>query len=92
MTQTTARHARITGRVQGVAFRAWVQRQAQARGLTGWVRNEADGTVTALIQGPRDVVQDMLAALHGGPDRARVDRVDTALADPAGLDRFEIRR
>ena len=91
MTEQTAIHARVTGRVQGVSFRAWTQAEARARGLTGWVRNEADGAVTALFEGPRDVVEDMIAALHGGPEAARVDRVETAPAEPAGLDGFEIR-
>ena len=92
MTQPIAFHARITGRVQGVAFRAWVQAEAQRRGLAGWVRNEVDGAVTALIEGPPDAVPEMLDALHQGPDRARVERVETVPTEPEGLQGFAIRR
>jgi len=69
--------ARVTGRVQGVAFRAWTQRQARALGLVGWVRNEADGSVTALIVGERGPVDELVAALHEGPALARVAAVRT---------------
>ncbi len=47
-----ALRARITGRVQGVAFRAWTRSEAKQRGLSGWVRNESDGSVRALFIGP----------------------------------------
>jgi acylphosphatase len=82
--------ASITGRVQGVAFRAWTQAEARARGLTGWVRNEADGSVSALLHGPRDAVAAMVAALHDGPGAARVDSVKTASTAPPEADGFEI--
>jgi acylphosphatase len=82
--------ATITGKVQGVFFRAWTQSEARARGLTGWVRNEADGSVTALLHGPGDAVQAMLSALHDGPQAARVDSVTTAPAPPPVTDGFEI--
>jgi acylphosphatase len=68
----------ITGRVQGVSYRAWAKRWADARGLAGWVRNETDGSVSALIEGPPDAVEDMIDAMHSGPPAARVDRL-TAL-------------
>jgi len=79
----TALRVRVTGRVQGVAFRAWTQGQARARGLTGWVRNEADGSVSALIAGEADAVAGMVEALHTGPGLARVESVETESADPA---------
>ncbi|SIO44934.1 acylphosphatase [Rhodovulum sp. ES.010] len=72
---------RVTGRVQGVSFRAWTQDQARALGLDGWVRNEPDGAVTALVAGPEDRVARLVEGLHSGPPAARVDRVETA---PAG--------
>jgi len=77
-----AYHVRVTGRVQGVGFRAWTQRRAEALGLSGWVRNEPDGAVTALIAGEEAPLADMLAALHKGPAFARVDRVEAAPAVP----------
>ena len=83
----TVIEAVVTGRVQGVSFRAWTQDEARARGLRGWVRNEADGSVRACIAGPQDVVEGMVAALHDGPPAARVDGVATApAAPPAGRD------
>ncbi|AUG52332.1 acylphosphatase [Thalassospira marina] len=66
---------RIEGRVQGVWFRAWTVEQARKRGLTGWVRNRADGTVEAVFCGAPSVVQSMLGAAQQGPDGARVDRL-----------------
>jgi acylphosphatase len=68
---------RITGRVQGVWFRAWTREQATARGLDGWVRNRADGTVEALFAGPGEAVDDMLAACRKGPPAAKVTGVTT---------------
>lgn len=89
----TALTVRVTGRVQGVWFRAWTRQQARALGLAGWVRNDPDGSVRALIVGPEAKVQQMLAALHEGPQPARVDRVETAPASPADAPRgFTIAR
>ena len=62
----------ITGRVQGVWFRAWTIQEASARKLDGWVRNRRDGSVEALFAGPADVVDDMLKACRTGPEAARV--------------------
>ncbi|WP_412508006.1 acylphosphatase [Roseovarius sp. SYSU LYC5161] len=76
----TALHARITGRVQGVSFRAWTQERARALGLSGWVRNRPDGSVEALISGPAAAVEDMRTRLHDGPPAARVAEVETAPA------------
>ena len=85
--------ARISGRVQGVSFRAWTQEQAEARGLRGWVRNCPDGSVEAVFAGPGDTVDEMLALCRAGPAVARVDAVETAdLAEPPDLRGFEIRR
>jgi len=66
---------RITGRVQGVGFRDWTQREASRLGLTGWVRNEADGSVAALLMGSEAAVAAMLHRLHEGPSYSRVDGV-----------------
>ena len=70
-----ARHVRITGRVQGVWFRAWTAEEAGKRGLAGWVRNRIDGSVEALFAGPEAAVADMIAACREGPPAARVMRV-----------------
>ena len=83
---------RVTGRVQGVAFRAWARDTAQALGLDGWVRNAADGAVTGMLSGDREAVEAMVAALGRGPRLARVDRVETAAAAGPGVHGFKIRR
>ena len=76
MTNRTVR-ANVTGRVQGVWFRAWTKQEAERLGLAGWVRNEADGSVTSLIAGPEAQVNEMLSLLWQGPPAARVDKVTT---------------
>jgi acylphosphatase len=92
MAQEKAVHARVTGRVQGVSFRAWTRDAANRRGLKGWVRNEPDGAVTAVMAGPAESVDDMARALEDGPPAAVVDSVETAPADWPAADGFEIRR
>ena len=83
---------RVRGLVQGVWFRAYTQRMAAGRPVTGWVRNMPDGTVEAEIQGPQDEVNALVDDIRGGPPGARVDE---ARVEPiAHLDeeeRFEIR-
>jgi acylphosphatase len=76
---------RIAGRVQGVGYRAWVEEEASARGLNGWVRNQRDGTVAALFAGDPASVSAMLTACREGPPMAMVNSVDvTETAEPAG--------
>ncbi len=81
---------RISGRVQGVSFRVWTQREALRLGLRGWVRNERDGSVSALIAGTDEAVASMLEALWQGPRGADVSSVVPEPADatgvPAGFD------
>ena len=85
--------ARITGRVQGVWFRGWVREQAHRLGLTGWVRNEPDGSVAALFVGPETAVAAMLALCREGPPHARVLGVETTPAAPAPqLTEFRVTR
>lgn len=83
---------RVTGRVQGVGFRAWTAGEARARGLSGWVRNDPDGAVSALVSGPPEAVRAMLAALHEGPRGSRVERVEAAPAEAPPVPGFEVRR
>ncbi len=82
-------HVRIRGRVQGVGYRAWVEQQANARNLEGWVRNRKDGRVEALFAGPADVVDEMIALCRRGPASARVDHVED---ESAGSDALKLRR
>ena len=74
---------RVTGRVQGVAYRAWTRAVAASRGIRGWVRNRDDGSVEAVLAGPEDAVKAMIAAMSEGPGAARVTDVWTEPADPA---------
>jgi acylphosphatase len=78
----------IRGRVQGVGYRAWVEYQAMASGLEGWVRNRRDGSVEALFAGPDRAVADMVALCRHGPPSARVAAV---LDEPAGADQLGLR-
>ena len=82
----------ITGRVQGVGYRDWAMAAAQRLGLSGWVRNRADGSVEALVVGDDDAVGRMLEACRRGPTLARVDAVDVEPVDldvlPSGFTRL----
>lgn len=84
-------HVIISGRVQGVGFRYWVAREAEARQLTGWVRNLADGRVEAVVCGDRNAVADMLAAVQIGPGLARVDELSRLESSNENFSGFEIR-
>ncbi len=68
--------ARISGKVQGVSYRVWTRGEAVRLGLTGWVRNESDGSVSALIAGADAAVAAMIDRLWQGPRGAVVSRVE----------------
>jgi acylphosphatase len=69
------RHVLISGRVQGVGFRYWVQQEALRRGLQGFVRNRRDGAVEAAFSGPADAVATMLEACREGPPGSAVTSI-----------------
>jgi acylphosphatase len=81
MTRTL--HLMIEGRVQGVGYRQWFSRQAQALELTGWVRNRVDGRVEAMISGPNPKVDQLIEAARRGPRLATVSKIacEDAVAD-----------
>jgi acylphosphatase len=81
-----ALRVRILGRVQGVGFRYWTREQAQSLGISGWVRNEPDGSVTALIAGAPDAVGAMLERLRQGPAGSRVVELLTERATEQDLE------
>lgn len=71
-----ARRFIVRGRVQGVGFRWFVEREAHLLGVAGWVRNNADGAVEVLAQGTREQLSALTARLQQGPRAARVDQVE----------------
>ena len=81
----------VRGRVQGVGFRWFVEREAHILGISGWVRNSLDGSVEVLAQGTRDQLLGLRSRLRQGPRAARVDDVEESEARPvAGLSSFRI--
>lgn len=91
MTERKAILARIHGRVQGVWYRGWTVERATELGLSGWVRNRADGTVEALFAGPAPQVEAMLAACREGPPAAMVRDIALEAAEDPGPRGFEQR-
>ncbi len=87
----SARRVVLHGRVQGVFFRDWTVDTARRLGLAGWVRNRADGTVEAHLEGDPDTIRGMIARMHDGPPRARVDRIEEERAEEEAPATFERR-
>ena len=86
-----ARRFVVRGRVQGVGFRWFVEREAHILGIAGWVRNNADGSVEVLAQGTRNQLLGLRSRLRQGPRAARVDDVEESEVGPvAGLTSFRI--
>jgi acylphosphatase len=81
----------VRGRVQGVGFRYSMVQEARELGLRGWVRNRRDGTVEAVIHGPRDEVQHLVEWTERGPDGAQVKDIEITDSDETGLPPFETR-
>ena len=79
-----ARRYVITGRVQGVGFRYFMQDAALREGVTGWVRNRPDGRVEALVEGDAEAVTRVERAVRSGPRGARVDEVSVDDEEPTG--------
>lgn len=69
-------HAIVRGDVQGVGFRYFVADHARDAGLRGWVRNQADGSVECLAEGPRETVEELVQVLRRGPTSADVEEVE----------------
>ncbi len=83
-------HVIVEGRVQGVGFRAFVEREARVRGLTGWVRNRSDGSVEAVFSGGEEEVQSMIVACHRGPRLSMVREVRGEAHPPGDWKRFDV--
>ena len=82
--------ALITGRVQGVFYRATCRDEAVARGLAGWVRNNSDGSVEAVFEGPEADVHAILEWCRRGPPSAAVQHVQVSWEPPEGDRGFHI--
>jgi acylphosphatase len=90
-TQTLVRRFLVRGRVQGVGFRWFVEREAHILGIAGWVRNNSDASVEILAMGTRDQLAGLRSRLREGPRAARVDNVEEFDAKPiSGLTTFRI--
>jgi acylphosphatase len=76
----------VSGRVQGVSYRASTAAEARRLSLVGWVRNRADGTVELEAEGPADRIGALVAWCHDGPPAATVTRVDVEEREPTGAD------
>ncbi|MFY9841568.1 MAG: acylphosphatase [Terriglobales bacterium] len=91
-TSLQARRFLIRGRVQGVGFRWFAEREAHILQVAGWVRNNHDGSVEVLAMGTREQLAGLRSRLQEGPRAARVDKVEESEAEPvAGLNSFQVR-
>jgi acylphosphatase len=81
----------VHGRVQGVFFRDSARQRAQSRGVSGWVRNNPDGTLEAVFEGGSDDVDAMVRFCQQGPRGASVERVEVVEEEPEGLGGFSVR-
>jgi acylphosphatase len=85
-------HVFVSGRVQGVYYRATTRERAREEGVDGWVKNLDDGRVEAVFEGDRSAVEAMVEWCHTGSPSARVEGVEAEYGDPTGVEGFEIRR
>jgi acylphosphatase len=86
-----ARRLRVTGRVQGVFFRAWAQRQAHELGVKGWIRNASDGSVEAHLEGDEAAIKALLDRIWQGPPSAQVEEVEVKEVAAENLNGFQVR-
>ena len=81
----------VRGNVQGVFFRESARRQAEARGVAGWITNRSDGAVEAVFEGDREAVDALVEFCRHGPRGADVESVDEGSEEPEGLSGFQVR-
>jgi len=92
MAERTRAHVFVSGRVQGVFYRANTRENARDRGVDGWVKNLEDGRVEAVFEGPENAVEEMVEWCHTGSPAADVEDVEVEYGDPQGEGAFSIRR
>jgi acylphosphatase len=91
MSEAVRRRVVVHGNVQGVFFRDTTRRQAQARGVSGWVCNRRDGAVEAVFEGPAEGVRELVEFCERGPRGAEVERVEVREEAPEGARGFAVR-
>jgi len=91
MSDRTRAHVFVSGRVQGVYYRATTRETAREHGVNGWVKNLDDGRVEAVFEGPEDAVESMIEFCHEGSRAASVEDVTVEFEEPQGQNGFEIR-
>ena len=92
MAEPIRRRVVVRGEVQGVFFRDSTRKEAESRGVAGWVRNRDDGSVEARFEGSPNAVEAMIEWCRSGPTRAEVEDMDVILEeDPDALEGFEVR-
>ena len=87
---TVTRHLVISGRVQGVGYRYYMQRKARELGIAGWVRNRSDGTVEVVAEGTREAVGELIAWCRDGPPHAHVSGLEIIDEAPIGESAFRV--
>lgn len=85
------KHIHISGRVQGVGFRAFIRREAAVLDITGWAKNLADGRVEVVIEGKKDKISEMIEKLKEGPSFAKVNDLEIEDEKPKNFNDFEIK-
>jgi acylphosphatase len=91
MSETVRRRVVVHGNVQGVFFRDTARREAEARGVAGWITNRPDGAVEAVFEGDQEAVEALVDFCRRGPRGAEVESVDESREEPEGLSGFDIR-
>jgi acylphosphatase len=86
-----SKRIRITGRVQGVGYRAWTMSQASQYNIAGWVRNRSDGSVEAQLQGSEELIKAMIKDCYDGPLMAHVSNIEISDSSPESLSGFDYR-
>ena len=89
--ELTRARVRVRGRVQAVFFRAELHERARSLGVAGWVRNAADGSVEAVLEGSRERVESLVRWCERGPRMAAVDDVEVVWEEPRGEGGFAVR-
>ena len=91
MSEQVRRRVVVHGHVQGVFFRDSARREADTRGVAGWITNRPDGAVEAVFEGDPDAVAALVDFCRGGPRGADVDSLEESSEEPEGLSGFEVR-